>query len=88
VVPYWSVGDPVAPTVVWTHGATLDHDAFAAQVPVLCDAGYRVVSWDLRGHGESQPMGSSFSFGTAADDLIALLDDLGAAGAVLVGAIL
>jgi 3-oxoadipate enol-lactonase len=84
-IRYWTAGDARAPTVVCTHGVTLDHHAFAPQVPVLCDAGYRVVTWDLRGHGTSQPMGRSFGFRAAADDLCDVLDHAGADRAVLVG---
>ena len=39
--------------VVLTHGAGVDHSMFDAQIPVLMRHGYRVVVWDLRGHGQS-----------------------------------
>ena len=37
--------------VVLTHGAGSDHHAFDAQFDALTTAGYRVVVWNLRGHG-------------------------------------
>jgi pimeloyl-ACP methyl ester carboxylesterase len=49
----WEWGDEAAPLVLFAHGGfdfarTLD--VFA---PMLADTGRRVVSWDLRGHGDS-----------------------------------
>lgn len=84
-IRYWSTGERRHGTVVCTHGASLDHDAFTAQVPVLRDAGYRVVRWDLRGHGASQPMARPFRLRDAADDLRAVMDDAGVERAALIG---
>jgi 3-oxoadipate enol-lactonase len=84
-IRYWDSGPRDGPTMVLSHGITLDHDAFAPQVPVLEEAGWRVITWDLRGHGESRPMGRRFSVRLAAEDLGLLLDEVGADQAVLVG---
>jgi 3-oxoadipate enol-lactonase len=84
-IHWWSHGARDAPTVVLTHGVTIDHGTFATQVPLLVAGGYRVVSWDLRGHGLSRPNAARFSIATAADDLGALMDEIGAERAVLVG---
>jgi len=43
------------------------------------------VSWDLRGHGQSQPVGEPFSIPLAVEDLRALLDRLGIERAAFVG---
>jgi pimeloyl-ACP methyl ester carboxylesterase len=46
-------GDPGAPPVALAHGGfdfARTYDLFA---PLLADAGWRVVSWDQRGHGRS-----------------------------------
>lgn len=82
---YWTAGPVDGPLVVLTHGATLDHEMFAPQQGPLAAAGYRVLTWDMRGHGSSKPMGTPFSVQVAADDLVALLDDVGVASATLVG---
>ncbi len=85
-IRYWTKGDAGAPAVVCMHGVTLDHGAFAAQVPALAAAGYRAVAWDMRGHGESRPAGDErFSIRLVAEDLGALLDAEGIDRAVLVG---
>lgn len=74
------------PPVVLTHGAGMDHRAFAPQVPALLHAGYRVITWDLRGHGDSllaRP--TRFTAADALADLEALLDALHLESPVLVG---
>jgi pimeloyl-ACP methyl ester carboxylesterase len=46
-------GDPAAPVVMLAHGAFDFARTFDVFAPLLADAGYRVVSWDQRGHGDS-----------------------------------
>ena len=50
-------------------------------------AGYRLMVWDCRGHGETGPVGpdDKFGFGPMADDLAALLDRLGVDRAIIGG---
>jgi len=84
-IHYRSIGDPELPIVVCIHGVTLDQDAFAAQVPALSAAGYRVITWDLRGHGDSRPMTGRFTFDATVRDLAALMDHLAVNRAVLLG---
>jgi 3-oxoadipate enol-lactonase len=84
-IHWWSAGASDAPTVVLTHGVTIDHGTFATQVPLLVAGGYHVVTWDLRGHGRSRPNAGRFSIASAAEDLHALLDEVGVGQAVLVG---
>lgn len=81
---YWLSGPADRPLVVLTHGATMDHRMFDAQVAALVPE-YRVLSWDVRGHGRSQPLGASFSVRGAAHDLLAILDRLGVGQAAFVG---
>ena len=81
---YWLSGREDAPLIVLTHGATLDHRMFDAQLDVLTQ-NYRVLTWDMRGHGDSQPMGTAFTVPGAADDLQAILDALDVQQAIFVG---
>ncbi|MCC9309073.1 alpha/beta hydrolase [Kitasatospora sp. RB6PN24] len=53
--------------------------------PLLNAAGYRVITMDLRGFGESSIDWDDYSPASAAADAIALLDHLGIDKAVLVG---
>jgi pimeloyl-ACP methyl ester carboxylesterase len=54
-------------------------------VPPLVAAGYRVVSIDLRGHGESSTGWDSYAADATGDDVVALLHALNAGPAVLIG---
>ncbi len=81
---YWLTGPVNAPLIVLTHGATADHGMFAHQVRALADE-YRVLTWDMRGHGESRPMGSPFTVPEAVKDLMAILAEIGAEQAIFVG---
>jgi pimeloyl-ACP methyl ester carboxylesterase len=52
--------------------------------PALREAGYRVASTDLRGHGDSDTTFTSYGDVETADDIIALIEELGGP-AVVVG---
>jgi 3-oxoadipate enol-lactonase len=82
-IQYWVQGVEGAPTVVFLHGATLDHHAWDAQVEVLSEQ-YRTVTVDLRGHGLST-MEGRFTFDAAVADVMALLHTLRATPLALVG---
>jgi 3-oxoadipate enol-lactonase len=82
-IRYWVQGVEDAPTVVFLHGATLDHHAWDPQVEVLREQ-YRTVTVDLRGHGLST-MEGRFEFGAAVADVVALLHTLRAKPVALVG---
>ena len=51
----------------------------------LADAGYRVVTVDLRGHGGSSTGWSTYSTRSTGEDMLALVEHLDAGPAVLVG---
>ncbi len=82
-IRYRVQGPPRADTLVFLHGATLDHRAWAPQVQALRHR-FRVVTLDLRGHGESTLHGR-FEFEDAVQDVLALLDELAAPRVVLIG---
>jgi len=79
---YWTGGKVDAPLVVFTHGATIDHHEWDATLPLVGEY-FRVMAWDMRGHGLSRP--AKFDFAKAVADLLALLDRLGVREATLVG---
>jgi 3-oxoadipate enol-lactonase len=71
------------PAVTLIHPGLWDSRTWDPQVPVLLDAGYRVVRYDARGYGRSSRLtGEPYSH---TRDLIALLDALDVAQTVLVG---
>lgn len=70
-------GNQSAPLVVFLHGAAMDYRMFDRQVNALLQAGYRVLLWDLRGHGNSQPLGKTpISITDFTEDLCQLLEKL------------
>lgn len=80
-------GPDDGPLVVLAHGFPELAYSWRHQVPVLADAGYRVLAPDQRGYGRSSRPEEVEAYDTVhlTDDLIALLDDLGREKAVFVG---
>jgi len=72
------------PLVVLSHGMGDRRQAYRFLVPMLAQAGYRVASADLRGHGESSMGWASINNTDVAGDLLALIGHLGGP-AVIVG---
>jgi pimeloyl-ACP methyl ester carboxylesterase len=72
------------PTVVLAHGMGTTRNAYRFLVPKIVAAGYRVVNVDLRGHGESSMGWSSYTRTDTANDLIAVIRQVGGP-AVVVG---
>ena len=71
--------------VVLIHGYPLSGRAWDKQVPVLLGAGYRVITYDRRGFGESSQPASGYDYDTFAADLNTLLEHLDLRNAVLAG---
>ena len=71
--------------VVLIHGYPLSGRAWDKQVPVLLEAGYRVITYDRRGFGKSSQPTIGYDYDTFAADLSALLEHLDLYGAVLAG---
>ncbi len=72
----WEWGDPDAPPVMFTHGGFDFAGTFDTLAPLVADAGWRVVAWDQRGHGDSD---KAHLYSWAADrrDALAVLDSIG-----------
>jgi 3-oxoadipate enol-lactonase len=66
--------DPSRATVVLSHGAGGSHAIWYQQVVALADAGYRVVTWDARGFGNSTYRTGEHGAAASAKDLAAVLD--------------
>ena len=85
--PEGRVGYDVAddgPLVVLVRGMGDPRAAYRFLAPVLRDAGYRVASADLRGHGDSDSAFASYGDVETAGDVLALVEQLGGP-AILVG---
>jgi pimeloyl-ACP methyl ester carboxylesterase len=75
------------PVVVLAHGFPELAYSWRHQIPALVDAGYRVLAPDQRGYGRSsQPADvTDYDIIHLTDDLMGLLDDVGAERAAIVG---
>src|SRR5947208_4160776 len=71
--------------VVLIHGYPLSGHSWEKQVPVLLDAGHRVITYDRRGFGASSQPTVGYDYDTFAADLHALPEQLDLTDVVLVG---
>ncbi|WP_435156282.1 alpha/beta fold hydrolase [Amycolatopsis sacchari] len=71
--------------VVLIHGYPLNGHSWEKQERVLLQAGYRVITYDRRGFGQSSQPTVGYDYDTFAADLKALLDHLELDDVVLVG---
>jgi non-heme chloroperoxidase len=71
--------------VVLIHGYPLSGRGWDKQVPALLAAGYRVITYDRRGFGQSSQPATGYDYDTFTADLAALLEHLDLREAVLVG---
>ena len=66
------------------HGLTATRRYVLHGSRLLAREGYRLVSYDARGHGESDP-GDGYEYSALAADLVSVLEERGLSSAVLVG---
>jgi non-heme chloroperoxidase len=71
--------------VVLIHGYPLDGHSWERQTRELLAAGYRVITYDRRGFGQSSRVGSGYDYDTFAADLDTLMTTLDLRDVVLVG---
>lgn len=71
--------------VVLIHGYPLNGHSWEKQTQELLTAGYRVVTYDRRGFGQSSKVGSGYDYDTFSADLNTLLETLDLRDVVLVG---
>jgi non-heme chloroperoxidase len=71
--------------VVLVHGWPLSGASWEKQVPVLLDAGYRVLTYDRRGFGKSSQPTVGYEYDTLAKDLDTLITKLDLRDIALIG---
>lgn len=81
-IAYQVVGQ--GPLVVLSPGMANTRSSYRFLAPLIANAGYRVASVDLRGHGESSTGWDSYRHADTAGDLIEVIKQLGGP-AVIVG---
>lgn len=73
------------PPVILIHGWPLSGRSWEKQVPVLVEAGFRVITYDRRGFGQSSKPMNGYDSRTLAQDLNTLIDTLDLRDITLVG---
>ena len=76
-------GDVDAPPILFAHGGFDFAGTYDVFAPMVADAGWRVVAWDQRGHGDSA-YAHLYSWEADVRDALAVIDSIGpepAAGA-------
>lgn len=71
--------------VILIHGWPLSGDMWEYQVLALLDAGFRVITYDRRGFGQSGHPADGYDYNVFADDLAAVIDHLEVPKVSLVG---
>ena len=71
--------------VILIHGYPLSGASWEKQVPVLLDAGHRVITYDRRGFGKSSQPTTGYNYDTFAEDLHKLVTQLKLRDFILVG---
>ena len=82
---YYCGGNENAQAVLFTHGMTMSHEMWQYNFNAIIEAGYRVIAWDMRGHGKSRPMGDDITIPQSASDILAILEAENIEQAILVG---
>ncbi len=83
-VSYTVHGRDDAPVVVLSNSLGATRAMWDPQVPALAER-YRVVTYDTRGHGESPAPAGPYTIDDLTDDLVGLIDEVGAESASVVG---
>lgn len=81
---YYEITGDAQERIVLVHGSWVDHEHWDLVVPALAESS-RVLVYDRRGHSQSELPGAGRSLDGDIDDLVALIEHLDFAPAVLVG---
>lgn len=81
---FLDLGDSDKLPIILIHGMALDQTMWTPQIPVLKEY-YRVVTYDIRGHGLSNVGDGQYTYKMFACDLISLMDYLDIDQVVLCG---
>lgn len=77
-------GDEGAPPILLAHGGMDFAGTFDVFAPLLAEGGFRVVSWDHRGHGDSEHA-ALYSWEADLRDAVTVFDSVGSAPVPVVG---
>ena len=77
IIHYCFDGPEQGPVVMLSNSLASDLAMWTFQVPVLVEAGYRILRYDTRGHGQSAVPEGPYSIEMLTTDAVGLLDGLG-----------
>ena len=83
-VSYSDHGPDDAPVIIFIHGFPLNKSMWDVQVEALKE-NYRVIAYDIRGHGNSDPGIDEFFIELFVNDLLRLMEKLGIEKSILCG---
>ena len=83
-VSYTDEGPDNSPVIILIHGFPLNKSMWNKQIDMLIET-YRVIAYDVRGHGNSTAGTADFSIELFVDDLLGLMDALKIDRAILCG---
>jgi pimeloyl-ACP methyl ester carboxylesterase len=83
-VSYNDHGPEDAPAIIFIHGFPFNKSMWDVQVDALKD-NYRVIAYDIRGHGNSDPGIDDFFIELFVNDLLRLMEKLGIEKSILCG---
>jgi len=84
IVSYNDEGPDDAPVIIFIHGFPFNKSMWNPQSDALKDS-FRVIAYDVRGHGNSENSNTKFSIDLFADDLVGLMDALNLDSVMLCG---
>lgn len=75
------------PLIILSHGWPESWYSWRHQLPVLADAGFRAVAYDVRGYGESDKPHAieAYTLNALAADVVGIIDTLGYEQAIVIG---
>src|SRR6187200_3283275 len=83
-VSYNDHGPDDAPAIIFIHGFPLNKSMWNIQVDALKE-NYRVIAYDIRGHGNSEPGNDEFFIELFVNDLLRLMEKLEIEKSILCG---
>ncbi|HLF65586.1 MAG TPA: alpha/beta fold hydrolase [Saprospiraceae bacterium] len=83
-VNYSEEGPYESPVIIFIHGFPFNKSMWKPQVEALKDS-YRVITYDVRGHGDTETGNEDFSIELFVSDLLGLMDALNVQNAILCG---
>ena len=84
-ISYSVDGSPGAPPLLFINSIATTRDLWSRQVGPCVDAGFRVITYDARGHGRSVVPAGDYTIAQLGGDAISILDEVGVESAHVCG---